>query len=169
MKKRFDKKFETIVSTELDKIVQNTITRVGNNVECFGKYVIIPDAELFAVKKNNIQVARFNSLKIAVSWCVADKADTYGIGRQIFNIGTTLVVKATELKFASRYAKQVINDSSRFAVAQDKLSEIYAKINYSTKQLDKLIDLTKYIQIKGMNNEPPRFRKEADSKIAKNV
>jgi len=162
-------RIESIASKELAKISHNTIVRDGNVVECFGRYTVEPSGEFWQVFRDNAFVANFDSLRTSVSWCIADKSNSYKVEQQIKHVSTQLVSKIIDLRLATRYAKQTRAEPARYSIAQNNLSEICARIRSSREQLNKLINLTKYIQIKGFNDEPPRFRKEADSKNSKNV
>jgi len=162
-------RIESIASKELARLSHNTIIRDGNIVECFGHYTIEPSGDFWQVTKDNTVITNFDSLRTSVSWCIADKSNAYDVSQQIKFLGMQLVSKIVELRLASKYAKQVRSNLTKHAIVQDKLSETRARIHSSKEQLNKLINVTKYIQIKGFNNEPPRFRKEADSKRSKNV
>lgn len=163
-------KIESIAASELAKISQNTIIREGNVVECFRYYTITYIGKSWQVSKHEQYVADFESLRTAVSWCIADKSNYNIISQQIKYHGSSLVPKLSKLKSITQFANRICKtDKVRYEIAQHQISYIRAKINGSKEQLNKLIDLTKYIQFKGFNDETPRFRKEEDSKNTKNV
>lgn len=153
-------KIESIAASELAKISQNTIIREGNVVECFGCYLITSVGKYWQISKHKQHVANVDSLRTAVSWCIADKSNYNVISQQIKYFGSSLVPKISKLNSITQFANKIRKaDSVRHEIAQHQISNIRAKINGSKEQLNKLINLTKYIQIKGFNDEPPRFRK----------
>lgn len=162
-------KINSIAGSELSKILKNAIIRDNNLVECFGYYQIVFKNNLWQVTKYSNFIENFESLRIAVSWCIADKSNEHVIGLQIKHCNKELLLRTAKLNLVSQFARQVYStDKVRYEIAQNKLSEIKFRLRETKEQLNKLINQTKYIQIKGFNNEPPRLRKETDSKITKN-
>jgi hypothetical protein len=150
--------FNNLVSTELNGLTEHVILQRGNIVECFGVYKILALNGHCEVRQKSKPTNTFTNLRNAVSWCVADKHKNVTVSTQIKQLDTSLMTMQRNSSHAVSFAKTLRNkDIIRYYIITGKLSAIRFGIASITEQLDKLVNYTKYIQLKGFNNEPQRF------------
>ena len=156
-------------TTLLNRITQdhlfnnpNSILKAGNTIQAFGVYTIKKQNSLYSIYKNRVCIAETSNAKNSLAWCVADKYNLSYHKQQILELDKQLSYKQAEIEFL----KNIINskvDMSRKFVAEDKLQTLIMKAGAIKKQLNKCVNLAKYYQQKGFENETSRLGLKASS------
>jgi hypothetical protein len=162
-----DQELEAWVRNELRTIMPNFIWRNDEGeYELFGRYRIVPTRPGYTVYCLANSVGEFSSTKTAVSWCVADKYRNYNLAREIYNTDTRLTAVGNDV-----FVRAGIANRSKRADFQEsidiKLETKIIRKKELEKQLDKCVNLAKYLQQKGFDNETARSSRNGTNKTSR--
>ena len=146
-------KIKKIVTTELRAPSSNVIIRFkNNNYRVFGKYEIIKVENKFHVFCSATKIGEFQSVKNAVSWCVAAKNQRFELAATILDLDNR--IHSIKNDITVRTAIAVRCKTENF---QNDLTIKIENKNIRKLQLEhdlrECINLTKYLQYKGFTNE----------------
>lgn len=150
---------EKLLQQEFDQIKDNLILSENGQYHVFNAYTI--------TKKNNntVEVARplhdhrtFGSLRVAFSWCIADKYQQINLADQL----TTLDLQQQRILqdvVVRQSAVKRMKDCNQAELAQLKVDVRKHNLSTVQEQLTKCVNLAKYWQIQGFNrDETARIR-----------
>jgi len=162
-----DQELEAWVRSELRTIMPNFIwCNDAGEYELFGKYRIVPTRPGYTVYCLANPVGEFSSTKTAVSWCVADKYRNYNLAREIYNTDTRLTAVGNDVFVRAGVANRSKRADFRESIDIKLESKIIRKKELE-KQLDKCINLAKYLQQKGFDNETARSSRNGTNKTSR--
>ena len=134
----------------------NAIIDAGNSISVFGEYTIVKHSEECVVYKNKVEQVVLNNTKNALSWCIFDKYKLIGYKNRIVECDKQLGYKQMEIVHFVNCIKGS-TDSFQKGVLFDRLYNSKSQAVLIKKQLDKCVNLAKYWQQKGFNNETSRL------------
>ena len=148
------RRLEEIIERDLNDLEKNVIVTDGNRYLVFGRYEIEPLNGAWTVVKYRTPVGEFSSVRSAMSWCIADKYNQHSLRENIRRIDRHKLLLEADIRVrsgikASGEARHVKIDTRRHRLQQ---------LDF---QLDKCINLAKYWQIRGFNNETQRTGRTA--------
>jgi len=152
-----NQKLEQFAAREYRRNAHNIIVETQRHQHLvFGAYVLQQtDAGVELWNRAQDLVAVFSDQRSALSWCVADKFRRYSLSQQILNLDekkqSLSVDIATQRALAARSRSAEYRD-----VVNSKLSNRMAQHRAVVGQLEKCINLAKYLQTKGFQNETAR-------------
>ena len=151
-----NREVERLVRTELKDIMPNMIWRDDNgDYEVFGRYVLRPETHGCTVWCSATEVGHFSGTRTALSWCIADKYRDYNLARHILHTDTRLEAVNNDI-----YARVgAANRSKRVEFKENIDTKLEPKIirkKELEKQLAKYVNLAKYLQQRGFDNEIAR-------------
>jgi hypothetical protein len=162
-----DQELEAWVRNELRTIMPNFIWRNdAGEYELFGKYRIVPARPGYTVYCHANSVGEFSSTKTAVSWCVADKYRNYNLAREIYNTDLRLTAVGNDVFVRAGVANRSKRADFRESIDIKLESKIIRKKELE-KQLDKCINLAKYLQQRGFDNETARSSRNGTNKTSR--
>jgi hypothetical protein len=162
-----DQELEAWVRNELRTIMPNFIWRNDDGeYELFGKYRIVPTRPGYTVYCHANSVGEFSSTKTAVSWCVADKYRNYNLAREIYNTDLRLTAVGNDVFVRAGVANRSKKADFRESIDIKLESKIIRKKELE-KQLDKCINLAKYLQQRGFDNETARSSRNGTNKTSR--
>ncbi len=151
-----DQELEAWVRSELRTVMPNFIWKNDfGEYELFGKYRIVPTRPGYTVYCYASTVGEFSSTKTAVSWCVADKYQNYNLAREIYNTDLRLTAVSNDIFVRAGVA----NRSKKFEFRESidiKLESKIIRRKELENQLTKCVNLAKYLQQRGFDNETAR-------------
>jgi len=122
----------------------------------FGKYQLRPTTHRVEVTvSNDHAVTVFSNKRTAISWCVADNYKQYRLAKII----KTLDHKKQCLLEDIQYNKQVAHKGKDHEFRELVLTKLESKVGHYSlvdRELEKCLNLAKYIQLKGFQNETAR-------------
>lgn len=143
---------------ELAKYTQHIILEEPNRtISVFGQYLLIPHSGVVRVTENGDRRADLRDTRTALSWCVARKFNRPELARQIEALDQAYRRTCQDIK----QRRQLARRSGRLEFRDIVNAKLQRKIQYHNdidRQLEKCIDLTKYLQRKGFQNETARTR-----------
>jgi len=152
---KHSRKLEAFAERELNNLADNLVLRDGNNYFLFGRYDLAKSDYGVEVVDRNMPVGVFGSTKTAVAWCVADKFNQLSVARRIQQLDQE----------RTRYINDIT--TKRLLMSQSKNYDfkdtVFVKILHQQRQcqtieteLTKYVNLAKYWQYRGFNNETQR-------------
>jgi hypothetical protein len=151
-----DQELEAWVRSELRTIMPNFIWRNdAGEYELFGKYRIVSTRPGYTVYCYANSVGEFSSTKTAVSWCVADKYRNYNLAREIHTTDSRLTAVSNDVFVRAGVASRSKRADFRESIDTKLESKIIRKKELEN-QLTKCVNLAKYLQQKGFDNETAR-------------
>ena len=151
-----DQALEAWVRSELRTIMPNVIWRNDSGeYELFGKYRIVSNSPGYTVYCAANSVGEFSSTKTAVSWCVADKYRDYNLAREIHNTDTRLTAVSNDVFVRAGVASRSKRADFRESIDIKLETKIIHKKELEN-QLTKCVNLAKYLQQRGFDNETAR-------------
>jgi hypothetical protein len=162
-----DQELEAWVRSELRTIMPNFIwCNDAGEYELFGKYRIVSNRPGYTVYCQANPVGEFSSTRTAVSWCVADKYRNYNLAREIYNTDLRLTAVGNDVFVRAGVANRSKRADFRESIDIKLESKIIRKKELE-KQLDKCINLAKYLQQKGFDNETARSSRNGTNKTSR--
>lgn len=153
-----NKKVEVWAERELSKYLQHLIIPEPNRtISVFGKFVLVPKTAEVRVYENRDLRAVLSDTRTAISWCVAQKYRRITLAQQIVQLDHALRITAQDIQQRQKLAYR----SKRQEFKNVVLTKLQTKMQYQStvaQQLEKCIGLTKYLQLKGFQNETARTR-----------
>ena len=156
-----DKEFERLLQNEFRDIVSNLIWQDDSgNYRAFNKYTIEPTKPGYRVFCSATEIGVFSSTKTAISWCIADKNCNYKLSRDILALDNKLTLLKNDIAIRAN-----VGDASKNALFKENIvTKLETKIIHKKQveeELAKCINLAKYYQQRGFNNETVRTGRQA--------
>jgi hypothetical protein len=162
-----DQELESLVRNELKSIMPNIIWRNDSgDYELFGKYRIVANRPGYTVYCSATEVGEFSSTRTAVSWCVADKYRNYNLARDILRTDTRLAAVTSDIFVRMGVANKSKRAEFRESIDTKLETKIIRKKELE-KQLAKYVNLAKYLQQKGFENETARSSRATANKTSR--
>jgi hypothetical protein len=162
-----DQELEAWVSKELRTVMPNIIWRNDHgDYELFGKYRIVSNRPGYTVYCAADAAGEFSSTRSAVSWCVADKYQNYNLARDILHTDNRLTYAANDIFVRMGVASRSKSPEFRESI-DTKLETKVIRRKELENQLTKYINLAKYLQQKGFDNETARSGRPAKNQTSR--
>ena len=160
------KKLQKLVSADLPEIERNSIIRDGQDIIAFKHYRITPRDGMFRVTKWANIVGEFSSSRLALSWCIADRYQKHSLSWDIKRFSEQQNLLSADLRARSLLVKNIRQPHWRENV-ELKIQRKRQRLEYIEIQLDKCVNLAKYWQLRGFNNETARTGRPASSRASR--
>lgn len=134
----------------------NAIFQEGDDIWAFGRYLIHPAGDGYQIFRGATLAAQTGSSRVAISWCVADKLNRFQITQEMLWADQEVLWRQQEIQ-GYRHTLDRTQDSVKKFVVQDRMADAQIKLRYARERLDKCLNLAKYWQQKGFNNETSRL------------
>jgi hypothetical protein len=151
---------EHMLKPEWDVAEKNAIIQHSNGYNVFGKFDLRREEHGVTVWFKQDQVHWFSSPKSAVSWCVAEKYNKFDLSREIALADSDTVRLSNDVAI-SQELLPTIQDRDRRSIARHKLEHKQSQLKQAQERLTKCVNLAKYFQIRGFNDELARTRRQA--------
>ena len=156
-----------MVKPDLPTIEKNAIVKDDDGSWLvFGRYRIDRYKSHYTVKRYLNTIGIFSNLRSALSWCVADKFGQYKLANDILHLEKQYHLLRDDLRVRSNLAAQ-IRQNDRYESVQIKLEQKKIRLRTIETRLDKCINLAKYWQLRGFNNETARTGRSASQRTSR--
>ena len=156
-------KLEELLSEDFESVKNNLIFSTDQGYEVFDRYTLVKRDGVVEVKKRHSDPLFFNSTRSAVSWCVADKYNQMHLADEIIMLDQKRKRLRDDVSFSAQLTK-TFRDPVVLETALTKLDAKKGLLKTVEIGLDKCVNLAKYWQLRGFNNEIERTRRTASNK-----
>ena len=135
----------------------NAILRNGDSISAFKYYRIVKTENYsYNIYKNNELTTVVGSTRIALAWCIYDKYKKSADAQQLLKLENAIIRRQSEMMHYRYFINSAKITQIQREITIDRLDD--AKYRYHTlqKQIDKCINVAKYCQQKGFDNETIR-------------
>lgn len=133
----------------------NAIFRMGEDVHAFGRYLIHRSRDGYQIFRGATLAAETGSSRVAISWCIADKLNKHELTQEIIWADQAVEWRTKEIE-NYRHTLDISQDQAKKYIVADRLADAQIKLKSAQERLDKCLNLAKYWQHKGFNNETAR-------------
>lgn len=147
------KRLEKLAQEEFDRLKENLILWENGQYHLFDKYTIIKNTNsTFDVIKRYHDPKTFSSLRVALSWCIADKYQQTTLSYRLLNLDQEKLRMSNDVQVRQSLLKN-ITDPERSELVKLKISTKKHGLACVEQQLTKCVNLAKYWQIQGFNRD----------------
>jgi hypothetical protein len=153
------KRLEKIVEDDFDRIKENLILWDDGKYHLFDRYTIVKNSNgTFDVVKHLHDAKKFSALRVALSWCIADKYHQGQLAYRLLQLDKEKIRISNDVLVRQDLLK-TIKDEDRLELVKLKISTKKHGLACVEQQLTKCVNLAKYWQIQGFNlDETARTR-----------
>ena len=148
-------RLQQVIEPELMHMLSNAILPDGTGYLAFGRYHLSRDNSTWTVAQTGRDARRFSSARSALGWCIADKYQQHHIKQQITNLDGERIMLTADIDVRAGLQQRMRSQDLRSTV-DTKLHSRRYRLRQVETRLDKCINLAKYWQIRGFNNETAR-------------
>lgn len=156
-------RLESIVNTEMPMLKNNLFLRTDDGYEVFDLYIVKQQDDMVSVTKGRSSMGTFTTVKTALSWCIADNYQQNQLAESIRKLDADKKRVSEDVNVRRVLLRGFKNTDRREAV-ELKVQMRQYKLTDLNEQLDKCINLAKYWQLRGFNNEIARTRHTTSNK-----
>ena len=153
-------KLHDMVAQDLASLAPNTIIPDGRGYLAFEIYSIQPQKGLWHISKRGVAVGTMTSARTAVSWCVADKYHQHALSTDIQNLDQHKQYLENDI-----HIRETLVRARRLPISTDaaeaKISSRKRRLEQVDERLTKCVNVAKYWQLRGFNNETARAGRSA--------
>tara|TARA_Y100000389_G_scaffold97074_1_gene93851 strand:+ start:211 stop:726 length:516 start_codon:yes stop_codon:yes gene_type:complete len=147
------------IADELLNTNPNAIFRDGDSIMAFADYEIVREsANEYSIYRNDYLVETCSTCRIALSFCILDKNKMQLDAKHIVALERKLLGRQNEMMHYRHIASSSKVDDRRREVSIIRLDSAKHEYHLIQKQLTKSINVAKYCQQKGFDNETIRLR-----------
>ena len=161
-----DQEIERIFLKEFQNLTPNLIWPNEEGYEVFGHYQIQPLTPGYRVVCGISEVGEFSSTRTALSWCIADKYQSFNTAREILRLDNKLTQLKNDIHTRAAIGDRSKNPGLRETILTKLESKIIQK-KLLENQLNKLINWAKYIQQRGFEDETQRSGRSQPNKTSR--
>lgn len=152
-----DTKLERWAERELKRNLHHLIVEDDSDgYIAFGKYYLKPEQQLMRVyARSGELIAKFSNKRTAISWCVADNKNHLRLARDIKNLDSKKLYLEADIHCRRQLAEQSPSNS----FAETVLTKLQPKVQQQAminQELEKCLNMAKYLQLRGFQNETAR-------------
>ena len=142
------------IADELLNSNPNAIFRNGDSIMAFADYEIVREsANEYSIYRNDYLVETCSTCRIALTYCILDKYKRPVDAKHLVALEQKLLGRQNEMMHYRHIASSSKVDDLRREVVLHRLDSAKHEYNIIQKQLTKSINVAKYCQQKGFENE----------------
>jgi len=157
LRSRVTEKASRLLQKIADNILNtnpNAIFRDGNSIMAFAEYEIVKvNIDEYKIYKDEYLVITCSSCRIALSYCILDKYKKPMDAKHLVDLEEKLLTRQQEMMHYRHFVNSDKIDDMRREVALHRLDSAKHEYHMIQKQLTKSINVAKYCQQKGFDNE----------------
>lgn len=147
------KRLEKILEMELEYLKNHIIFNNGDHYDVFNIYEIVKQPNgSYQVSKNQIVGRNFSALKLALSWCVADKYKNNDLANNLVRLDKEKTRISNDILVRQALVNS-IKDPERRELLKVKIYSKKQGLALIENRLAKCVSLAKYCQIRGFNRD----------------
>ena len=147
------------IADELLNSNPNAIFRDGDSIMAFADYEIVKESpDEYSIYKDNFFMISCSTCRIALSYCILDKNKLRQDAKNLVALEDKIINRQNEMMHYRHVASSPKVDEFRREVVITRLDSAKAEYQNLQQQLTKSINVAKYCQQKGFDNETIRLR-----------
>lgn len=147
-----------------DDLAKQIIIQKGNTYQAFDKYLIEETPFGWQVLSDTFDTPLlFNTAKVALAWCIAYNVGRAELAANMLWLDGRVAAKQFDIDILTNTLENADPLTNRGILLARLSEDINSRQSYK-KQLAKCLQTTKYIKLKGTNNELSRFDKTSGRK-----
>ena len=147
------KRLEQLAEAEFEHLKSHMILDDGDRYDVFGQYEIVKlDNNTYQVSKLHAVGTCFSALKLALSWCIADKYSNNTLANSIQQLDEEKIRVSNDLNIRQALMRKM-KDPDRKEITQVKIFARQQGLKLIENRLAKCVSLAKYCQIRGFNRD----------------
>lgn len=150
-----DQKLELFAERSARYVLDNSIVQLDTGYLAFGQYHLKPNVDRYDVYHYEDFVASFSNKRTAISWCIAERYKQYKLSFEIRNLDSKKSQLSADIS-TRRRSGEISKNSIRAEIIETKLEPKIRYYNSVKAELEKCVNLAKYIQLRGFSNETAR-------------
>jgi hypothetical protein len=151
-----EQKLERFAEREFKRNLDNMIVKENDgSYIVFGKYRVAQHLYGYMVSTWSDDIHCFDSKRNAVSWCVADKFNQLTLANTILNLDRRKQTLTADIHCRQSIGKRSQSTHS-YEIINMKVQPKQILLNSVSSELEKCVNLAKYMQIRGFSNETAR-------------
>ena len=166
LRSRVTEKASRLLQKIADNILNtnpNAIFRDGNSIMAFAEYEIVKvNIDEYEIYKDEHLVITCSSCRIALSYCILDKYKKPMDAKHLVDLEERLLTRQQEMMHYRHFVTSPNTDEFHREVVITRLDTAKHEYHMIQKQLTKSINVAKYCQQKGFDNETIRLRNTAN-------
>jgi hypothetical protein len=156
-------RLKKLLAQDTDALRNLMILKDHDKFYVFDRYTVEPNKNGARVSKHSSDPIEFSSLRVATSWCIADKYGQLKTSMEIQRLDQQKTLLAADVSVRTELIKRM-RDREKQEIMFNKLSSKKTQLTVVSEQLDKCVNLAKYWQIRGFNNETVRTGRTASNR-----
>jgi len=146
--KKVSRTVRKIATKTFAELADEIIIQKGESYQVYKDYYITPSGKLWTVQSEHVGDLLFSSTKVALAWCILDKAHQFETAIRLVILDTKIMHKQTDIDVAlTRLSKKQVSTEMR-PVLQCRVAEDLDRKSRYREQLDKCLQMAKYIKLK---------------------
>ena len=159
----FEERMKRILGDSAESAIDNSIINTDGGFLVFDRYRIIDSAGMVQVLHRDNFVSNFTSKKTALSWCILDKFNQIIKAQEILELDYKRQQIQADLSVKQKLYKHYSDPVIRDSVAA-KISHKEQLLFFINSRLEKCVNVAKYWQLKGFNDEIARTKHSTPGK-----
>ena len=159
-------RLEQLAQQGLDLVKHNMIWQEAGRYHVFGEYEISVTPRGVDLVCTRRDPQRFSTVKSALAWCIAHKFQRLDVAQEIAELDQRRQRDTADLEVRGQLARRHSNAERREMVML-KADQRRQQLELTELRLDKCINLAKYWQIRGFNNETARTGRSASPRTSR--
>jgi hypothetical protein len=159
-------RLEQLAQEGLDLVKHNMIWHENGRYHVFGQYEITVTANSCRLISQRHDPQQFSSVKSALAWCIAHKYQRHDVAQEIAELDQRRQRDAADLAVRTHLARRH-RDADRRETALLKVEQRRQQLEHTELRLTKCVNLAKYWQIRGFNNETARTGRSASPRTSR--
>ena len=159
----FEERMKRILGDSAESAKDNSIINTDGGFLVFDRYRIIDSAGMVQVLHRDNFVSNFTSKKTALSWCILDKFNQIIKAQEILELDYKRQQIQADLSVKQKLYKHYSDPVIRDSVAA-KISHKEQLLFFINSRLEKCVNVAKYWQLKGFNDEIARTKHSTPGK-----
>jgi len=167
MTPELETRLDVMLGSDLAMAQRNMIHRGADGAyEVFGRWQLQEHGDRVTVSRREQVVCEFSSLRVAVSWCIAEKYNQRELSADIRRLDQDLC-RLRDQDWVRRQAAESLRDPDRRVTALIKSQEAHRRYCVIGERLTECARRAKYFQIRGFNDEIARTRRPAPHRTSR--
>jgi len=149
------RRLQQLLEPEILQILPNAILPQGDGYLAFGRFQIEKQQDRWTVAQPLRDTRDFGSARAALSWCIAEKHQQHHISTEIQRLDREKSLLTADIETRAHLQSKIRDIRAREAVGA-KIESRRQRLQWVQTSLDKWVNVAKYWQIRGFNNETSR-------------